>query len=66
MDDPRDKTLHNNAKARYRNSSIFGNIMYSFYKNAWVGIEYDRMSTDYRDYRDRVDHRIQVSFILKF
>ena len=40
--------------------------MYSFYKGATVGLEYDRMSTDYKDDRDRVNHRIQMSFMLKF
>ncbi len=66
IDNPKNGSLHHNTKARYKNSSIFGNALYTFYKGATVGIEYERMSTDYLNYQDRVNHRVQVSFMLKF
>lgn len=52
--------------ARTRNSSVFGNVLYAFNKNAQVGFELSRWETDYRGQGDADDLRGQLSFIYKF
>lgn len=56
----------NSTSFRKRNTTLFGNVMYTFYPKATVGLEVDRMATDYPAKSDRVNHRIQMSFMLKF
>jgi hypothetical protein len=65
VDDPLDHDLTQNSQKK-RNNTFFGNVMYTFYKGATVGVEYDRMQTDYVSRSRRVNHRTQVSFMLKF
>ncbi len=65
IDDPSDDDFCGND-GRYRNATHFANVMYKFYKSATVALEYERMSTDYRDFDDRKNDRIQISFMLKF
>ena len=52
--------------ARTRNSSVFGNVIYAFNKNAQVGFELSQWETDYRGQGDADDLRGQLSFIYKF
>ena len=52
--------------ARTRNSSVFGNVIYSFNKNAQLGFELSRWETYYRGPGDADDLRFQTSFIYKF
>jgi hypothetical protein len=69
MDDPDNDDFTDptkTTKERTRNVSLFGNVVYNFYKGASVGVEYDYMNTDYVERRNRDSHRIQVSFMLKF
>ncbi|MBN2492579.1 MAG: hypothetical protein JXQ29_17155 [Planctomycetes bacterium] len=71
MDDPEneDFTDPNPARAtkdRTRNVTLFGNVVYNFYKGASVGLEYDYMNTDYVERRNRVNHRVQATVMLKF
>jgi len=51
---------------RSLNSSIFGNMIYSFNKNTELGLEVSRWRTDYKGSRDADDLRFQTSFIYKF
>lgn len=55
-----------NASDRSVNSSIFGNMIYSFNKNTDWGLEISRWRTDYKDAADADDLRLQSSFIYKF
>jgi len=55
-----------NASDRNVNSSIFGNMIYSFNKNTDWGLEISRWRTDYKDAADADDLRVQSSFIYKF
>ena len=68
VDDPYDYDYVGSTSTSFRkkNNTLFGNVMYTFYPNATVGIELDRMSTNYPAKTDRVNHRLQVSFMLKF
>ena len=52
--------------ARTRNTSVFGNMIYAFNKNAQVGFELSRWDTCYRGAGDADDLRAQTSFIYKF
>lgn len=52
--------------ARTRNSSVFGNAIYSFSKNAQFGFELSRWDTYYRGAGDADNLRAQTSFIYKF
>ena len=72
IDNPENDDLVSGTK-RSRNTTLFGNVVYSFYKGATVGVEYDLMDTDYLNQKDptvsrrnRTNHRVQVSFVLKF
>ncbi len=66
FDDPRNGDFHGPSSThRLKNTTTFANVMYSFYPGATVGIEYDRMETEYVD-GDADSDRIQVSFMLKF
>ena len=47
IDDPEDDDFHGNGSSKRRNTTTFGNVTYSLYKGATVGLEYDRMVTDY-------------------
>lgn len=64
VDDPKDEDFLG-QQGRYRNSTIFANAMYSFYPGGWVGLEIDRMDTDYRD-NSAHNNRIQLAIIQKF
>ena len=65
IDDPDNGDIATNSQREY-NKTVFGNVVYSFYKGASVGIEYQWIATDYRDRNDRTNHRVQMSFMLKF
>ncbi len=52
--------------ARTRNSSIFGNVLYSLNKSTQIGFELSRWDTYYRGPGDADDVRAQASFIYKF
>ena len=62
--DPDDETLR--PGNRSKNSSVFGNVRYKFAKATWVGLEYDRMNTDYLDKDNAWNTRFQLSFCMKF
>jgi hypothetical protein len=64
IDDPDDDDF-NDINGRYKNTSIFANVMWSFYKGASVALEYEIMETEYMD-DDCTNNRIQLSFMLKF
>lgn len=51
---------------RTYNQSIFGNVLYSFDKNAQVGFELSQWHTAYVDHCDADSVRAQTSFIYKF
>jgi hypothetical protein len=51
---------------RRQNSSIFGNVFYSFNKNVQFGVELSQWSTLYKGSADADDTRVQTSFICKF
>jgi len=55
-----------NTGNRRINSSIFGNVIYSFNKSTAIGLEVSRWRTDYNNASDADDLRIQSSFIYKF
>ena len=65
LDDPINKYVYD-SNERTKNSTVFGNVVYNFYQGASVGIEYDWMNTDYVSRNERVNHRVQISFILRF
>jgi BMFP domain-containing protein YqiC len=52
--------------SRTRNTSIFGNVLYAFNKNAQAGLELSRWDTHYKGPGDADDLRAQASFIYKF
>ncbi len=52
--------------ARTLNSSIFGNVIYSWTKHAQAGFELSRWNTHYRGPGDADDMRAQLSFIYTF
>ena len=52
--------------ARTFNSSIFGNVLYSFSKHTQVGFELSHWRTDYKRLTDGDSLRGQMSFIHKF
>lgn len=54
------------AGARTLNSSVFGNVIYSWNKHAQAGFELSRWNTDYKGPGDADDTRAQVSFIYTF
>ena len=54
------------AGARTLNSSVFGNVLYSWNKHAQAGVELSRWNTHYRGPGDADDMRAQVSFIYTF
>jgi hypothetical protein len=62
--DPRNKDLSDGQRSW--NSSGFINVRYWITKWATVGLEYDRMETDYLGEDDYCNHRLQMSFKLKF
>jgi len=62
--DPKDGDL--STGQRSRNTSVFANVRFKFAKQAWVGLEYDRMETDYKDEKDYSNNRVQMCFCLKF
>jgi len=64
VDDPDDADLSSTRRAR--NLSIFGNIVYSFYKGVFTGLEVDRMRTDYMNRDNRVNYRVQAMIMWKF
>ena len=64
VDDPKDEDFLG-QQGRYRNSTIFANAMYSLYPGGWIGLEIDRMDTDYRD-NSAHNNRIQLAIIQKF
>jgi len=54
------------ADGRTENSSIFGNVYYSWNKNAQLGVELSRWNTHYQGSGDADDLRAQTSFLYKF
>ena len=64
VDDPDDSDL--SSTRRSRNLSIFGNVVYSFYKGISAGLEVDRMRTDYENRDNRVNYRVQTMLMWKF
>jgi hypothetical protein len=54
------------AGARTLNSSVFGNVLYSWNKHAQAGLELSRWNTHYKGPGDADDMRAQVSFIYTF
>ncbi len=54
------------AGARTLNSSVFGNVIYSWNKHAQVGFEMSHWKTRYKGSGDADDMRAQVSFIYTF
>jgi len=62
--DPKDGDL--SAGNRSRNTSAFANVRFKLTKQAWIGLEYDRMETDYKDADTASNNRVQMSFCLKF
>jgi hypothetical protein len=64
IDDPDDDDL--NDGNRSRNTSVFVNLRYKVTKFAWIGIEYDRMQTDYENAEGAKANRYQMSFVLRF
>jgi len=52
--------------ARTLNSSVFGNVIYSWTKHAQVGFEVSRWNTHYKGQGDADDTRAQLSFIYAF
>ncbi len=51
---------------RTQNSSLFGNVYYSWNKNAQFGVELSRWNTLYKGRGDADDLRAQTSFLYKF
>lgn len=64
VDNPKNSDFHA-SNGRFKNTTLFANAMYQFYPGGTVGIEYDRMETEYTG-GDSVNNRIQISFKLKF
>ena len=64
MDDPDDDDLA--AGNRSRNTSLFGNVRYRITKQVIVGLEVDRMATDYLRADDATNDRFQLTFMLKW
>jgi hypothetical protein len=64
VDDPKDSRLESGKRSK--NTSYFGNVRYKITKQVWVGFEYDRMSTKYKDEDTANNNRFQVTFLLKF
>jgi hypothetical protein len=52
--------------SRTLNRCVFGNVIYSFNKNAEVGLELSHWQTDYKGSDSADDMRAQTSFIYKF
>jgi hypothetical protein len=51
---------------RTQNSSIFGNVYYSFNKNVQFGLELSQWNTHYKGSSDAADSRVQTSLMCKF
>jgi hypothetical protein len=64
-DDPEDRDFQG-KQGRYANSTIHLTITWNFYRGATVGLEYQKMTTDWMDNKNRTNHRIQMSFKLDF
>jgi hypothetical protein len=64
IDDPKNKDLKD--KDRSRNTTTFANIRYKITKQVWVGLEVDRMVTEYKNAPTSRNMRIQMTWILKF
>jgi hypothetical protein len=66
IDDPENADFHGgNSSSRLKNTTIFGNALYSFYPGATVGVEYDHMETEYLQ-GGATNDRFQISFMYKF
>lgn len=63
MDDPDDADL---SSGRSMNSSVFGNVRYSFVENVAVGLELSQWKTEYIGGSESDNLRAQSSFILNF
>ena len=67
IDDPEDSTLTGGAKPmRSRNQMVFFNLRRSLTKNVWLGLEYQRLVTRYKDSADADDNRFQTTFCYGF
>jgi hypothetical protein len=51
---------------RTHNSSVFGNVYYTWNKNAQFGVELSQWNTQYKGSGDAEDLRAQTSFLYKF
>jgi len=54
------------AGGRKKNTSVWGNIIWSPLKNFKTGIEVSHWKTQYKDMEDGKDLRLQLSFIYSF
>lgn len=52
--------------SKIRNSSMFGNLIYSINSNTQIGFELSQWDTNYKDSKDSDSTRAQLSFIYKF
>jgi hypothetical protein len=64
IDDPKDGDVPTGG--RTSNSSIFGNVIYSWNQRAQIGLEVSRWDTRYNGLPDGDDLRIQTSFMYSF
>ncbi len=55
-----------NSGDRRLNSSIFGNVIYSFNKNTEVGLELTRWETERKNESEADIWQVQTSFMYKF
>ena len=65
MDDPKDHDFEGQS-GRMKNKTFFLNVMYTLYPGGTVGIEFDKMVTDWHNRSNRTNYRIQISFMQKF
>ncbi len=63
MDDPKDDLI---VSGRTKNSSVYGNLRYTFVPKATIGFEVAHWQTDYKGAGTSKDLRAQTSFILGF
>jgi len=60
IDDPVDSTV----SKRKQNAMYFVNVRRSLTRNAWIGLEYMRLVTDYKGGESAEDNRFQTTFYL--
>lgn len=62
IDDPDNDTV----SLRQRNLTYFFNVRRSLTKNVWIGVEYQRLETDYQGGDTAEDNRFQSTFCLTY